>query len=583
MNTGRILAGTSKCACLLMISLIFTATALATTYTIDAKAVASGTIFTSLSALLAVTTFKGGDIVKIKPTDIYRDRIKFQIQHSGVPGNPVIIECDAPSRAIWDGAQTDVNAYGYFWTFFNDAHDIEVRRIEVRNVQPGPDLNNRGVYLRGTNISLKDSFIHHNPNGIFSSTEAVNSRIERCEVAFNGIGTGYTHNLYMQGKGTHVLSNYIHDANGGINYKDRSATDPSGGVAIEFSYNWVENASSGGYDLDFSLNSGTPGVKQDAMLIGNVIYKGASSNKTWVMIFGNDGRVGNISLCNNTIIGSSADNALINLGVGSTMKFYNNIFYRGEKLLTTTSGGTVSGSNNWLMTNNAGAGLTGSLKGNWPSFVNYDLEDFRLTPDAPALNAGLATMPLAEVPKFEYVKDATTQARADNGKCIGAFSAKTATVPTTNSTGNIALNRPVTDSSTAHLSGDNSATKIVDGNTTSFWHSELNLLQLEYVQIDLQKLSTITNLEILFRSDVDQSITRKNFAVYASNDPEFRSGVVRLAARAGTAATFNQSWSATVTVTQQFRYVRILKTVLETDTAGNSYLNLAEVKITGNQ
>ncbi len=38
MNTGRILAGTSKCACLLMISLIFTANALATTYTVDAKA-----------------------------------------------------------------------------------------------------------------------------------------------------------------------------------------------------------------------------------------------------------------------------------------------------------------------------------------------------------------------------------------------------------------------------------------------------------------------------------------------------------------------------------------------------------------
>ena len=583
MNTGRILAGTSKCACLLLISLIFTATAMATTYTVDAKAVASGTTFTSLSSLLSVTTLTGGDIVKIKPSDIYRDRIKFQIQHSGSPGNPVIIECDSTARAIWDGAQTDVNAYGYFWTFFPEAHDIEVRRIEVRNVQPGPDLNNRGVYIRGANISVKDSFIHHNPNGFFSSPEAANTRIERCEVSFNGVGNGYTHNFYMQGRGTHVLYNYIHDATGGINYKDRSASDPSGGIALEFSYNWVENAT--GYDLDFSLNSAVAGARQDALLVGNVILKGSASNKTWVMNFGNDGRVGNISLCNNTIIGSSADNALMGLSAGSTLRFYNNIFYRGESLLTSTSGGTVSGSNNWLMNNNIGAGLTGTIKGNWPAFVNYDLKDFRLAADSLALNAGLTSMPQTEIPKFEYVKNAAAQARADSGKTLGAFSSQAVVAPpppVPNATGNIALNRPVTASSAANVSGDNSAAKLVDGNATTFWHSESNLLQLEYVQIDLQKLSTITKLEILFRSDLDQFITRRNLAVYASNDPAFRSGNVRLAARAGTAATFGQSWITSVTTTQQFRYVRILKTVLESDGAGYSYFNLAEVKITGN-
>ena len=167
-------------------TLICSINCFATTYTVDAKAQSNATTYTSLSTLLATVSLKGGDIVKLKPTDVYRDRIKFQAQHSGVPGNPVIIECDAPGRAVWDGSATNVDAFGYLWTFFEDAHDIEVRRIEVRNIQPGPDQNNRGVFVRGKNITVKDSYIHHNPNGFFSTMDAYNTRIENCEVAFNG-------------------------------------------------------------------------------------------------------------------------------------------------------------------------------------------------------------------------------------------------------------------------------------------------------------------------------------------------------------------------------------------------------------
>ena len=93
-------------------------TCLATTYTVDAKAQPNAITFTSLSALLASVSLTGGDIVKLKPTDVYRDRIKFQAQHSGLPGKPVIIECDAPGRAVWDGSTTNVDGYGYLWTFF---------------------------------------------------------------------------------------------------------------------------------------------------------------------------------------------------------------------------------------------------------------------------------------------------------------------------------------------------------------------------------------------------------------------------------------------------------------------------------
>lgn len=94
-------------------TLIGSFTCLATTYTVAAKAPPNVTTFTSLSALLATISLTGGDIVKLKPTEVYRDRIKFQAQHSGLPGKPVIIECNAPGRAVWDGSTTNVAAYGY--------------------------------------------------------------------------------------------------------------------------------------------------------------------------------------------------------------------------------------------------------------------------------------------------------------------------------------------------------------------------------------------------------------------------------------------------------------------------------------
>lgn len=562
-------------------TLLSSVTSFATTYTVDAKAQPSSTTYTSLSALLAAVSFKGGDIVKVKPTDVYRDRIKFLAQHSGDVGNPVIIECDAPGRAVWDGSTTNVDDYGYLWTFFEAAHDIEVRRIEVRNVQPGPDQNNRAVFIRGRNITVKDSYIHHNPNGFFSTTDAYNTRIENCEVAFNGAGTGYSHNFYLQGQGSHVLYCYIHDANAGINYKDRSLPDASG-LATEFCYNWVENASGGGYDLDFSVSGLAAGRTQDALLVGNVIFKGGNSNKAWVLVFGNDGRTGNLRMCNNTIIGSSADNSLVWLGSGAKLTFTNNIYFRGERLMTTTSGGVLTGSNNWLMTNTQPDALQNTVFGQYPGFLSYDAEDFRLATTAPAATAGLGNLPTADMPKFEYVKDTFSQARKDSGKCLGAF-ALDASLPTPVTTGNLAMGRPATASSTMNLLGMNSASKLVDNSTATFWHSELDQLRLEWVQVDLQAASRLTKVELVFRTDADQNITRRNFSVYASNDPDFRSGVVRLATRAASAVAYGTTWSAAISDTRTYRYVRFTKHALEYDSAGATYWNLSEMRVWGSQ
>jgi hypothetical protein len=579
MKAGKLFIAASQriVSGITLLSLLFLCaeSVLATTYFVDAKAQPGATTFNSLSSLLSAVTLRGGDVVKLRATDLYRDRIKFTAQHSGDPGNPVIIESETTARAVWDGSTTDVNQYGYLWSFFPDSHDIEVRRIEVRNVQPGPDDNNRGIQVRGKNITIRECFVHHNPNGIFSTTEAVNTRIERCEIAFNGTGSGYTHNFYMQGTGTYVRYSWIHDANGGINYKDRSIADASG-VAAEFSYNWVENASNGGYELDFSLGSAAGGRAQDAVVIGNIIYKSDTGNRTKVTTFGNDGRAGKITLVNNTIIAATTDNALLELGGGATAVLYNNIYYRGEKLTPDGAGAGVTGSNNFLMTGTNAPGLTNTTFGQWPGFVNYDKKDLRLVSNSPLVNAGNTTIADSLQPKFEYVRDTNFKTRTDKGRCLGAYAATTQTGPPLPV--NLAASKVVMASS---LLGNYAAANAVDNNEATIWHSAVNLLQLEFLQLDLGNPAVITKLEIVFRNDQDQPITRKNFAVYASDDPEFKTGVVRLAARGANATQYQRTWSVTVSETRSFRYVRFTKTALDYDTTGNAYWNLAEARVIG--
>ncbi|MFN7944781.1 MAG: discoidin domain-containing protein [Blastocatellia bacterium] len=547
----------------------------ATTYTVDATAQPSATTYQNLSSLLAAVTLRGGDVVKIRATGIYTDRIKFTAQHSGEPGNPVIILCEDSTRAVWDGAKTNVDQYGYLWSFFPDSHDIEVRHLEVRNVQPGPDDNNRAMQIRGKNITIRDCYIHHNPNGFFSTYEAVNTRIEQCEVAFNGTGSGYTHNFYMQGAGTYVRFNYIHDANGGINYKDRSLPD-STGTAVEFAYNWLENANNGGYELDFSVSSIGGGRAQDALLVGNIITKSGSGNRSVVMVFGNDGRLGTLRLSNNTIIGASPDNALVLPGNGARVELYNNIYYRGEKLTGDGSGAGVTGMNNWLMTNTNAPGLANTTYGQWPGFVSLDKKDYHIVSTASLVSAGNTALPDVYVPKMEYLRDLNYQARKDSGRCQGAYAASSQSGPPLPV--NLSAGKTIAASS---LLGGYPAESAIDGNAATIWHSALNLLQLEYVQLDLGSAAVITKVEIVFRTDQDQPSTRRNFAVYASDDPEFKSGVVRLAARGSSSTVFRQTWSAPVSETRAFRFVRFTKTALDYDEFGKSYWNLSEARVTG--
>lgn len=112
----------------------------------------------------------------------------------------------------------------------------------------------------------------------------------------------------------------------------------------------------------------------------------------------------------------------------------------------------------------------------------------------------------------------------------------------------------------------------------SIWHSESNTGKAEWWQVDLGRACKIQVIEILFRTDQDQPLTRRNFEVRASNDAAFAKFAV-LASQGEKPAPFGQIWRATPTETGSYRFVRVQKTRIDRDPFGNSFFNLGEVRL----
>ncbi|MGH9938140.1 MAG: discoidin domain-containing protein, partial [Blastocatellia bacterium] len=157
-------------------------------------------------------------------------------------------------------------------------------------------------------------------------------------------------------------------------------------------------------------------------------------------------------------------------------------------------------------------------------------------------------------------------------------------LPTPATLANVALNRPATASSVRQWSDViGTANAANDGQTggsgrVSAWHSDSNIGKPEWWQVDLGKMFRITSVEIVFRNDQDQPVTRRNFEVLASNDPGFKTAV-KLAERGETPVPFKQTWQANVTAAEGFRYVRVQKAKIDTDAYRQSFFTFEEARI----
>jgi hypothetical protein len=267
---------------------------------------------------------------------------------------------------------------------------------------------------------LKNSYIHNNPRGIYSTSSATNFRLEGCEISFNGTG-GDTSNLGLAGMGHHLRFNYIHDVNGGIDVKDSSVNDPSQGYSIEIAYNWIEGAENGGYEVDLRWTGNSPETSStaDAIFVGNVVIHSVNGNHGETVSFRRNG-TGYFS--NNTFISASNQSNVLTVEAGYVI-MQNSVVFGPGTLVSGVNPDHLSGSFNWLMIGTSSGSLTHTIFGNDPGFKDLAQQDYRPAADSSLLGQGNTTYAIAGIaPTREAVKLAVPLVRTDSGATIGAFS-----------------------------------------------------------------------------------------------------------------------------------------------------------------
>jgi lysophospholipase L1-like esterase len=111
-----------------------------------------------------------------------------------------------------------------------------------------------------------------------------------------------------------------------------------------------------------------------------------------------------------------------------------------------------------------------------------------------------------------------------------------------------------------------------DNNTATIWSASSSDGHASWT-VDLAATYIIQRVDIVTRQDIDQPVVRRNFRVVGSNDRSFGS-FSTLASQGSTTLPHASTFSATVTNTNPFRYIRVEKT-------DGGYLTISEVRLFG--
>ncbi|MDQ4122943.1 MAG: putative Ig domain-containing protein [Acidobacteriota bacterium] len=338
---------------------------------------------------------------------------------------------------------------------------IVIENLEIRSAHPNYQfVDDNGatqtyanaassIYVeKGENISIRNNKLHDSANGFFvASSDSVASRnilVEGNNIFGNGIvNSAFQHNNYTAAINITFQYNRFGPMRAGANgnaLKDRSA-----GLVVR--YNWIEH---GNRQLDLVEGDDSVLIRNDpsyrkTFVYGNVLIEPNNAGNSQIVHYGGDNgitslyRKGTLYFYNNTVISTRTGNTtLFRLSTNEeTADVRNNIFYvtaAGSNLACLDDTGVLSVWNNWIKPNwrvsHGTANGTVNIQGAFvtsasPLFADEAAQDFRLTMNSPAVNAGTTlnsnALPDNDVVRH-YVKHQNSTARAVNGVMdIGAY------------------------------------------------------------------------------------------------------------------------------------------------------------------
>lgn len=268
-----------------------------------------------------------------------------------------------------------------------------------------PDGNGAGIRNSTSGyLVVRNCYFHDNENGILGGADSI--LIENSIFDHNGLGDGYTHNMYIWGRSVTVRTTYTHRARIGHNIKTR-------GLNNYILYNRIMDESDGtaSYSIDVPDCGRT-------YIIGNVIEQGPNTDNSTIISYGAESTLNpqDLYVINNTIVNNRPGGGnFISIPGSTPAKIRNNIFYGPGSPWV---GGSVTAGNNYVS----------PAYDNAPKFASPSTFDFHLTSLSPSsiVNAGASpgtsSTGYALTPVSEYVYDAQGRTRAVSGSLdLGSF------------------------------------------------------------------------------------------------------------------------------------------------------------------
>ena len=103
-------------------------------------------------------------------------------------------------RAKIDAGKNEANISAGKGIFAISAPNATVENFELVGATAGLSANGAGIRHQGTNLTVRDCYFHDNEDGILGSPAVDGTGtvlIEGTELANNGQGDGFSHNMYL--------------------------------------------------------------------------------------------------------------------------------------------------------------------------------------------------------------------------------------------------------------------------------------------------------------------------------------------------------------------------------------------------
>jgi hypothetical protein len=284
------------------------------------------------------------------------------------------------------------------WVF--RGNDIVVENVEFSGAR-ARHRNGSGIRFFGRNLTIRDSYFHHNEDGVLTWNDADSDiLIERSVFAHNGYGDGQSHNIYIgQMRSFTLRFSHSHDSIAGHEVKSRARVN-------YILYNRLTDENDGNSSYLIDLPEGGHGY-----VIGNILEKGVRSENPNAISFAGE---------------------IPGVEQGALWVINNNFYSRYFKAILVANRSKLA----VVVANNVLAGATselldgpGTVHNNFRDpghgMLNPASYDFRLTADSPLIDAGEDPGKEGEMslwPQFEYVHPAAGRERQRVGEIdLGAY------------------------------------------------------------------------------------------------------------------------------------------------------------------